>query len=239
MDILKVRLEHRSYNQSDEGVLMTVTDEKSLVIPEVSIYDAHSNEDIILKNVHIDTDYVCDAEGRVIYFNVDEAKTYLEKKGKSVASLPLLVNIYMALDTLATEDEVAARVLKQLNTAWDRTSTTISPSGSIVHSDSIIGEVAHDDLQMPLEGNAITELYVKYTDFFQALLGIKDLDRLAEAADNNSLNLFYWYPRGERIAMFGGGDFYYMHNHIPGLLMVFCDDEPHPRRILRGVWAEN
>jgi hypothetical protein len=38
--------------------------------------------------------------------------------------------------------------------------------------------------------------------------------------------------------MFGGGDFYYMHHHIPGLLMVFCDDEPHPRRVLRGVWTE-
>ena len=223
---------------SNEGVLMTVTDEKGLVIPKVSIYDPHRGEDIILKNVHIDTDYVCDTEGRVIYFNADEAKTYLEKQGKSVASLPLLVNIYMALDNLAREDEVAARVLKQLNTAWDRTSTTISPTGSIVHSDSIIGEVAHDGLQIPLEGNAITELYDKYTDFFQALLGIKDLDRLAEAADNSSLTLFYWYPRGERLAMCGGGDFYYMHQHISGLLMVFCDDEPHPRRILRGVWAD-
>ena len=133
---------------------MTVTDEKSLVIPEVNIYDPHSGEDIILKNIHIDTDYVCDTEGRVIYFNADEAKSYLEKQGKSVASLPLLVNIYMALDTLAREDEVAARVLKQLNTAWDRTSTTISPTGSIVHSDSIMGEVVYDGLQIPLEGNA-------------------------------------------------------------------------------------
>lgn len=218
---------------------MTVTDEKSLVIPEVSIYDPHRGEGIILTNVHIDTDYVCDTEGRVIYFNADEAKSYLEKQGKSVASLPLLVNIYMALDTLARGDETAARVLKQLNTAWDRTSTTISPNGSIVHSDAVIGEVAYDDLQIPLEGNAITELYDKNTDFFQALLGVKDLDRLAETADNNGLTLFYWYPRGERLAMFGGGDFYYMHQYIPGLLMVFCDDEPHPRRILRGVWAEN
>ena len=218
---------------------MTITDEKGLVIPEVSIYDAHSSEDIILKNVHIDTAYVCDAEGRVIYFNKDEAKAYLGKQGKSVASLPLLVNIYITLNTLAREDEVAARVLKQLNTAWDRTSTTISPSGSIIHSDSIIGEVAYDDLQIPLEGNAITELYDKYTAFFQALLGIKDLDRISEAADNNDLTLFYWYPRGERLAMFGGGDFYYMHQYIPGLLMAFCDDEPHPRRILRGVWAES
>jgi len=217
---------------------MTVTDEKSLVIPEVSIYDLHRGEDIILKNVHIDTDYICDAEGRVIYFNEEEARSYLEKQGKSVASLPLLVNIYMTLDTLARKDETAARVLKQLNTAWDRTSTTISPSGNIVHSDSIIGEVVYDDLQIPLEGNAITELYDRYTDFFQALLGVKDLDKLAEAADNNDLTPFYWYPRGERLAMFGGGDFYYMHQHIPSLLMIFCDDEPHPRRILRGVWAD-
>jgi hypothetical protein len=217
---------------------MTVTDEKNFVIPEVSLYDPHRGEDIILKNVHIDTDYVCDTEGRVIYFNEEEAKSYLEKQGKSVASLPLLVNIYLALDTLAREDEIATRVLKQLNSTWDRTSTTISSAGRIAHSDSIIGKVTHDGLQIPLEGNAITELYDKYTDFFQALLGIKDLDRLVGAADDNDLTLFYWYPRGERLAMFGGGDFYYMHQHIPNLLMVFCDDEPHPRRILRGVWAD-
>ena len=217
---------------------MTVTDEKSLVIPEVSIYDPNRGEDIILKNVHVDTDYVCDAEGRVMYFNEEEARTYLEQRGKSVASLPLLVNIYMALDKLAREDEVAAGVLKQLNNAWDRTSTTISPAGRIVHSDSIVGEVTYDSLQIPLEGNAVGELYDKYTDFFQALLGVEDLGRLTEAAGNNDLTPFYWYPRGERIVMFGGGDFYYMHHHIPGLLMVFCDDEPHPRRILRGVWTE-
>ena len=217
---------------------MTVTDEKGLIIPEVSIYDPRRDEDIILKNVHIDTDYVCDAEGRVIYFNADEARAYLEKQGKSLVSLPLLVGIYIALDTLASEDEAAASVLKQLNTAWDRTSTTISPDGHIVHSDSIIGEVVYDNLQIPLEGNAIDELYDKYPDFFQALLGVKNLDRLRAVADNNDLILFYWYPRGERQVMFGSGDFYYMHQHIPGLLMVFCDDEPHPRRILRGVWTE-
>jgi len=217
---------------------MLVTDEKGFVIPEVSIYDLRSDENIVLKNVHIDTDYVCDGEGRVIYFNEEEAKTYLAKQGKSVASLPLLVNMYMTLDTLAREDEIAGKILKQLNTAWDRTGTVISPDGRIVHSDSVIGEVVYDDLQIPLEGNAVTELYDKYTDFFRALLGIKDLDRLVETADNNDLTPFYWYPRGERIVMFGGGDFYYMHHHIPGLLMVFCDDEPHPRRILRGVWAD-
>ena len=72
---------------------MTVTDEKSLVIPEVSLYNPQSGEDIILTNIHIDTDYVCDAEGRVIYFNMEESKTYLEKQGKSVASLPLQVII--------------------------------------------------------------------------------------------------------------------------------------------------
>jgi hypothetical protein len=217
---------------------MAVTDEKSLVIPEVSIYDPRRDEEVILKNVHIDADYVCDAEGRVIYFNADEAKAYLEEQGKSLASLPLLVGIYIALDTLANEDEAAVRVLKQLNTAWDRTSTTISPDGRIVHSDSIVGEAAYDDLQVPLEGNAIDELYDKYPGFFQALLGVKDLDRLRAVADKNDLTLFYWYPRGERQVMFGSGDFYYMHHHIPGLLMVFCDDEPHPRRILRGVWTE-
>ena len=217
---------------------MNVTDDKCLVIPEVSIYDPRCSEDIILKNVAIDTDYVCDDQGRVMYFNLDEAKTYLGEQGKSLPSLPLLVNIYIALDTLVRESGVAERVLKQLNTAWDRTGTTINPTGSIVHSDSVIGEVAYDDLRMPLEGNGITELYDKYVDFFQALLGVKDIDRLVEVATRHNLALFYWYPRGERLAMFGGGDFYYMHHHIPGLLMVFCDDEPHPRRVLRGVWTE-
>ncbi|UCB43013.1 MAG: hypothetical protein JSV77_11315 [Dehalococcoidales bacterium] len=213
-------------------------DGQSLVIPEVSIYNPRRVENIILKDIHIDTGYVCDDQGRVIYFTIDEAKTYLGERGKSLASLPLLVNIYLALDTLAGGNEVAERVLKQLNTAWDRTSTTISPSGSVIHSDSVIGEVAHDNLNVPLEGNVITELYDKHKDFFQALLGVKDIDRLTEVATRHDLVLFYWYPRGERLAMFGGGDFYYMHQHIPGLLMLFCDDEPHPRRILRGVWTE-
>lgn len=217
---------------------MAIADAESLIIPEVSIYNSHYREDIILKNVGIDTDYVCDDRGRIIYFNLDEAKAYLTEQGKSLASLPLLINIYLALDTLARENKLAERVLKQLNTAWDRTNTTISPSGSIVHSDSIIGEVAYDDLRVPLEGNAITELYDKYKDFFQALLGVKDIAKLIEVATRHDLILFYWYPRGERLAMFGGGDFYYMHQHIPGLLMVFCDDEPHPRRVLRGVWTE-
>ena len=217
---------------------MAVTDERSLVIPEVSIYDLQCDEDIVLKNIHIDTDYACDDQGKVIYFDMDEAKAYLGERGKSLASLPLLVNIYVALNNLAREDELAEHVFKQLNTAWDRTSTIISPAGSIVHSDSIMGEITYNDLKVPLEGNGITELYGKYTDFFQALLGVKDPDRLFEVADNNDLILFYWYPRGERLAMFGGGDFYYMHQHIPGLLMVFCDDVPHPRRILRGVWNE-
>ncbi len=217
---------------------MTVADEKSLVIPAVSVYDPRRNENIVLKNIHIDTDYVCDAEGRVMYFNEEEAKSYLGERGKSLASLPLLINIYMALDTLARDDKTADRVLKQLSTAWDRTGTIISPSGIVTHSDSIIGEVTYDELQIPLEGNAVNELYDKYTGFFQALLGVKELDRLVEIADNNDLTPFYWYPRGERIVMFGGGDFYYMHHHIPGLLMVFCDDEPHPRRILRGVWPD-
>jgi len=211
---------------------------KDLVIPEVSIYDPQRDEDIVLKDVHIDTDYVCDDQGRVIYFDIDEAKAYLGERRKSIASLPLLVNIYIALDTLAREDETAERILKQLNTAWDRTSTTISLTGSIVHSDSIMGEITYNDLKVPLEGNGITELYDKYAEFFQVLLGVKDPGRLFEVADDNDLILFYWYPRGERLAMFGGGDFYYMHQHIPGLLMVFCDDEPHPRRILRGVWTE-
>ena len=217
---------------------MAITGGQSLVIPEVSMYDPRRGEDIILKNVHIDTDYVCDDQGRVIYFDVDEAKTYLGEQGKTLASLPLLVNIYLALDILAQENEVAARVVKQLNTAWDRTNTTISPAGSIVHSDLVIGEIGYDNLKVPLEGNAITELYDKYEDFFQALLGVKDIGRLIDVAARHGLVLFYWYPRGERLAMFGGGDFYYMHQHIPGLLMLFCDDEPHPRRVLRGVWTE-
>lgn len=211
---------------------------QSFLIPEVSIYDARRDQDIIVRNIHIDADYVRDDQHRPVYFDIDEAKSYLEQRGKSLASLPLLVNIYIALDNLAGEHETAAQLLKQLNTAWDRTATTISPDGSVVHADSILGEITYQGLDVPLEGNGIAELVGRHECFFQALLGLKDVNSLLKVATGYDQVPFYWYPRGERRVMFGGGDFYYMHQHIPGLLMVFCDDEPHPRRVLRGVRQE-
>ena len=153
-------------------------------------------------------------------------------------SLPLLLNLHIALSRLAGSDETAAHLLAQISGAWDRTSTTISPEGTIVHSDGILGQVSYDGLTVPQEGDAVKELFPDNEQFFQALLGIRGIERQTEVADGNDLVHFYWYPRGERRVMFGGGDFYYMHQYTPGLLMVFCDDEPHPRRTLRGVWLE-
>ena len=211
---------------------------QSIVIPEVRVYEARRGEDIVLKDISVDTYYACDSEGRVMYFNLDEGKSYLEKRGKSLASLPLLVNLYIALDELARQDEVAAQVLHQLNAAWDRTGTSISAAGRIVHSDAILGEITYEGLTVPQEASGnIVDLFGKNEQFFQALLGVRDTDRLADVATMHDLVPYYWYPRGERLVMFGGGDFYYMHHHIPDLLMVFCDDEPHPRRVARGVWV--
>ena len=211
---------------------------QSLVIPEIRVYDAHRREDIVLRDISMDTYYACDSEGRVMYFDLNEAKLYLGKLGKSMASLPLLVNLYITLDGLAREDEIATQILHQLNTAWDRTATKISTTGRIVHNDAILGEVTYDGLAVPEEGRGIIDLFGKNEYFFQALLGVRDIDKLLDVAERHDLSPFYWYPRGERLVMFGGGDFYYMHHHIPGLLMIFCDDEPHPRRVVRGVWVE-
>ena len=210
---------------------------ESVVIPEIRVYHARREEDVVLRDVSVDMHHACDSEGRVMYFNLDGTKSYLDERGKFLASLPLLVNLYIALDGLAEQDEAAAQLLQQFNSGWDRTGTSISPDGSIVHSDAILGEIAYQGLKVPREGNGIIELFGENEQFFQALLGVRDIDRLVDVAARHDLTLFYWYPRGERLAMFGGGDFYYMHQHIPGLLMVFCDDEPHPYRVVRGVSA--
>ena len=207
-----------------------------VTITQVTVYDAVSDADAELKKVRIDTDYATDEHGRVRYFNLDEAAAYLSGAGRSLPSLPLLLNIYVALSEMAAGDEAAARLLEQLNSAWDRCGTIVFPAdGRIVHSDSVLGERVVTGLTVPEEGDAISELFPRHPDFFKALLGVRDPDRFCEAAAKNGKLPFYWYPRGERRAMFGGGDFYYMHNYIPGLLMVFCDDEPHPRRVLRSV----
>jgi len=217
---------------------MTGSSNDVLVVPELSIYDVRQNEDIVLKNVAIDPDYVRDSDGKVIYFDLNEGRSFLAERGKSIPSLPLLVNLYIALNGLATENEPAARVVAQLNSAWDRTGTCINPSGTISHSDSVLGDIAIEGLKIPRKGLGISELFNDNERFFQALLGVRDIGRLSEIAEQNNCAPFYWYPRGERWAMFGGGDFYYMHMYIPNLLMVFCDDEVHPRRVLRGVWQE-
>jgi hypothetical protein len=210
---------------------------KSVTIPEVKVYNAHRREDIILKDVNVDTSYVCDNQDKVIYFNLDEARAYLGERGKSLPSLALLVNLYLALDNLAKQNESAAEVLRQLNSSWDRTGTTLSPDGKIVHCDSVLGSINYEELRVPEKGDGLSNLFDKNSLFFQALLGVRDIDPLVDLAAKHDLIPFYWYPRGERLAMFGSGDFYYMHHHIPGLQMFFCDDEPHLRRVIRGVWT--
>ena len=114
----------------------------------------------------------------------------------------------------------------------------INPAGSLVHTDPILGEIAYEGLDVPLEADSIAALISRHERFFQALLGLRDVNRLIDVGTGCGLVPFYWYPRGERWVMFGGGDFYYVHQHIPGLLMVFCDDEVHPRREVRGVRQE-
>ena len=217
---------------------MTGNSNDVLVVPKLSIYNVRQNEDIILNNVAIDPDYARDSDGKVLYFDYNEGRSFLAEQGKSIPSLPLLVNLYIVLNELAAENELAARVVAQLNSAWDRTSTFVNPSGTISHSDSVLGNITVEGLEIPRKGLGISELFDDNERFFQALLGVRDIARLSEVAEQNNRAPFYWYPRGERWTMFGGGDFYYMHMYIPNLLMVFCDDEVHPRRILRGVWQE-
>lgn len=217
---------------------MTSATIQSIVIPETRVYDAHRKEDIVLRNVSVNTQHEHDSGGNVMYFDLDEAKAYLDKQGKSLASLPLLVNLYISLSDLAKQDETAAQLYSQFNNAWDRTGTSISTDGRIVHNDVVLGETVYEGLRVPQEAGAIDYLFDKNEQFFQALLGVRDIDRLIDVATRQDLVPFYWYPRGDRLVMFGGGDFYYMHQHIPGLLMVFCDDEPQPRRVVRGVRVE-
>ena len=217
---------------------MTSATIQSIVIPETRVYDAHRKEDIVLRNVSVNTQHEHDSEGNVMYFDLDEAKAHLDKQGKSLASLPLLVNLYISLSDLAEQDEIAAQLYSRFNNAWDRTGTSISTGGRIVHNDVVLGETVYEGLRVPGEAGAIDYLFDKNEQFFQALLGVRDIDRLIDVATRQDLVPFYWYPRGDRLVMFGGGDFYYMHQHIPGLLMVFCDDEPHPRRVVRGVRVE-
>ena len=167
---------------------------RSIIVPEVRVYEASRGEYIVLKNVGVDTHHACDSQGRVIYFTLEESGAHLKKQGKSLPSLPLLVNLYIALDELAVGDEAAAEVLHQLNTSWDRTGTSISPAGIIVHRDSILGEITCDGLKVPQEGGGLVRLFEKNERFFKALLGVKDIDRLVGVADRHSLSPFYWYP---------------------------------------------
>ncbi len=207
----------------------------TIMIPEIIVYDASADRDVVLRNVVIDADYARDERGNVIYFDIDEAHTYLAERGKTLPSLPLLVNAYLELSEMAADGAAARQLLGQLNAGWDRTGTTVNPEGDIRHRDARLGEVVYRRLDIPLRGNSLDEMYAGKEAFFRALLGLRDIDRLLRVAGEQDKAPFYWYPRGQRIAQFGGGDFYYMHQHIPGLLMVYCDDEPHPRRVVRGV----
>ncbi len=204
-------------------------------IPEVTVYDAAHDRDVVLKDVVIDADYARDERGNVIYFDIDEAHVYLAERGKTLPSLPLLINAYLELSEMTADNAAATQLLGQLNAGWDRTGTTVSPEGDIRHYDARLGELVCQGLDVPLLGNSLDDTYAGNEAFFRALLGLKDIDRLLCVAREQGKTPFYWYPRGERTAMFGVGDFYYMHQYLPGLLMVFCDDESHPRRVVRGV----
>lgn len=207
----------------------------TILIPEITIYDAADDRDVVLRDVVIDADYARDERGNVVYLDIDEAHAYLAERGKTLPSLPLLVNAYLELSEIAAGNAAAAQLLGQLNAGWDRTGTTLSPDGDIRHHDARLGEVVCRGLDVPLQGNSLDDIYAGNEAFFRALLGLRDIGRLLRVTGEQDKTPFYWYPRGERIAMFGGGDFYYMHQYLPGLLMVFCDDEPHPRRVVRGV----
>jgi len=207
-----------------------------IVVPEITVYDALKDEDIVLKNINVDRNYVHDKDGKVMYFNADDAGKYLAQQRKTLASLPLLINLYISLDKYSASDESIYGVLQQLNSAWDRTGTSINAGGSIIHNDSILGRTVYNDIRVLQKGGAIVDLFGEELHFFRVLLGIKDIDNLLYVAEKYDMTPFYWYPRGERQAMFGGGEFYYMHQYLSGLLMVFCDDEPHPYRTVRGVW---
>ncbi|MEE8353215.1 MAG: hypothetical protein V3S10_02060 [Dehalococcoidales bacterium] len=207
----------------------------TILIPEVTVYDAADDRDVVLRDVVIDADYARDERGNVVYLDIDEAHAYLAERGKTLPSLPLLVNAYLELSEMAAGNAAAAQLLGQLNASWDRTGTTLSPDGDIRHHDARLGEVVCRGLDAPLQGNSLDDIYAGNEAFFRALLGLRDIGRLLRVTGEEDKTPFYWYPRGERIAMFGGGDFYHMHQYLPGLLMVFCDDEPHPRRVVRGV----
>ncbi len=214
---------------------MVATNQATIMIPEITIYNASVDRDVVLRNVVIDADYVRDERDNVIYFDIDEAHAYLAECGKTLPSLPLLVNVYLKLNETAADSAAAKQLFGQLNAGWDRTGTTVNPEGDIRHRDARIGEVVYQGLDIPLWGNSLDGMYAGKEAFFRALLGLRDIDRLLRVAGEQDKTPFYWYPRGQRIAQFGGGDLYYMHQHLPGLLMVYCDDEPHPRRAIRGV----
>ncbi len=82
-------------------------------------------------------------------------------------------------------------------------------TSAVFHTDPILGEIAYEGLDIPLEGNSIAALVSRHEHFFQALLGLRDVNRLIDVATRYDLVPFYWHPRGKRWVLFGGGDFYY------------------------------
>ena len=154
----------------------------TILIPEVIIYDAASDRDILLENVVIDADFARDERGNVIYFDFVEADEYLTERGKTLPSLPLLINAYLWACEAATDDAAAAAILKQLNTEWDRTGTTISPEGQVRHHDARLGEIVCRGLSVPQQGDGLADIYADNETFFQALLGVRNIDRLRRLA---------------------------------------------------------
>ena len=75
---------------------MESEDRKTLVVPEVRVYDARRDEDVILTNVAVDADYVRDRDGRAMYFDVDEGRAHLAEQGKTTLGKDL-VELYVAV----------------------------------------------------------------------------------------------------------------------------------------------
>ena len=56
---------------------MEGNDREALVIPEITVYDAHRDADVTVTNVAVDADHLRDPNGRVMYFDVDEGQAHL------------------------------------------------------------------------------------------------------------------------------------------------------------------
>ena len=60
---------------------MSSDSEEYIVIPEVSVYEAHRDKEILLKDVCLDAQHASDAGGKVLYFTFDDDfKEYVRRE---------------------------------------------------------------------------------------------------------------------------------------------------------------